>query len=144
MKTLTPDLTLKKLGWAEARKSLKETRSITAPLPPPLPRFYWKHPKSWPRYIGNMRYWFKCWLTWPLRTVQYWIVVWKHSRTDYVKEYTALAKTGMDSRQIFRQTRRRMHLSEDEIFEAGNRILRGEGLPPFQHAKEIDVGEQIR
>jgi len=132
MRSLTPNETIQRLGWKEARKSLKETRSITAPRPPWLPlRVALRYPRLiWP--------WLQNWCSWPWRTVQYWRVVWKHARTDYVKEYKALAKTGMDSRQIFKQTKRRMHLTEDEIFEQGNRILRGENLPPMRHAKELD------
>jgi hypothetical protein len=131
MKTLTPDKTIQRLGWKAARQSLKETRSITAPMPPKLS---WSLALKYPRLILP---WLKAWLGWPRRTVQFWIEVWKHSRKDFVKEYTALAKQGVASREIFRQTKRRMHLTEDEIFEQGNRILRGEGLPPLKPTKEL-------
>ena len=78
-------------------------------------------------------------MKWPWRTVLFWVEIWKHSRKDFVKEYKTLAEVGMPSREIFKQTKRRMHLTEDEIFEQGNRILRGENLPELKHTKEIGL-----
>jgi hypothetical protein len=119
MKSLTPEQTIRRLGWKAARQSLKETRGITAPHPPHLS---WHLATHYPNLIWP---WFKQWLGWPLRTVQFWVEIWKHSRKDFVKEYEALAKQGVPSREIFRQTKLRMHLTEDEISEQGRKIFAG-------------------
>jgi len=120
MKAITPNETARRLGWKEARQSLKETRGITAPKPP---RLTWRIARTNPRTIWP---WLKSWLCWPFRTLKFWRTLWEHSRKDFVKEYTALAKQGVDSREIFKQTGRRMHLTEDEISQHGRRILSGE------------------
>lgn len=133
MKSLTPDKTIQRLGWKAARKSLEEARSIIAPRPPHLS---WYMARRNPLTILR---WLKEWLGWPWRNVQFWIEIWKHSRRPIVKEYKALAETGMTSREIFRKTKVRMCLTEDEIFEQGNRILMGENLPPLKHTKEIGL-----
>jgi len=129
MRSLAPDKTIQRLGWKAARQSLKEARGITAPKPSGLPHFYWKHPSTYLRYAKMILYWIRSWIKWVPRTLKYWHTVWDHSKKIFVKEYMALAKNGVASREIFRQTKRRMPLTEDEIFEQGNRILRGENLP---------------
>src|ERR1051326_5554982 len=108
MRSLTPDKTIQRLGWKAARRSLKETRSITAPKPPTMS---WRVAR---KYLWTIGPWLKAWAKWPWRTVLFWVEIWKHSRKDFVKEYTLLAKQGVESREIFRRTKRRMHLTEDE------------------------------
>jgi hypothetical protein len=65
---------------------------------------------------------FKEWVLWVPTTIKLWYGIWKNRKIH--GDYAELAKKDVSSREIFRQTKRRMHLTEDEICEQVNRILR--------------------
>jgi len=134
MKSLTPDKTIQRLGWTEARQSLKEALTRTAPMPK-LPKLWGYQPRFLKLYARSLCAYCKAWVRWIPNTIKLWYGIWKNRKTH--GDYAELAKTGMPAREIFKVTKRRMHLTEDEIFEQGNRILRGENLPEFKRPKEL-------
>jgi hypothetical protein len=135
MRSVTPVKTAEELGWRAARRSLIKVISRTAPKPARLSRFYWKYPSSYRGWFRQVPRWIRDWILWVPRTIKLWFTVKKHEKTHAA--YIDLAKQGVDSRTIFKATKRRMHLTEDEIFAEGNRIMRGERLPEFKR-KEIE------
>jgi hypothetical protein len=106
MKSLTPEQTNRRLGWPAARRSLKKAATFGAPRLRPFAQ-------------SGLLVWLKGWLCWPLRTIKYWLNLRKHKKAN--SDYIKLAEQGEASREIFTQTKRKMHLTEDEIFEQGNR-----------------------